>query len=123
MYNLRVWDGNTLRPTTCGTANTEGQVITLGTGLLDSNGTEIYEGDILEYSGVLGVVIFPFWNCYCCGGVYGFTMIPHDVSDLRDYSDSKVVGNIFENPDLLPKVGLSERHISLLEEKYNYDKG
>lgn len=71
-------------------------VIEQFTGLKDINGKGIYEGDILESSGVCSVmdkIIFER-GCFSFGG--GF----------EDYlmmwnEDSEIIGNIHENPELL----------------------
>jgi uncharacterized phage protein (TIGR01671 family) len=66
------------------------------TGLADKNGKEIYEGDILKDSnGTLTEIKFGEFNCGCCDYIYGFTF------GRYQNKDQEVVGNIFENPELL----------------------
>ena len=69
-------------------------VIQRFTGLKDKNGKEIYEGDILRYliSNRLIKVIFINGGFACQGGYPLFGYVENDV---------EIVGNIFENPDLL----------------------
>lgn len=80
------------------------------TGLKDKNGKEIYEGDNLkDLDGEIGViefqngsfifsiengkVIIPFWSM-----LYGNGRVqPHTI----DSASFQIVGNIFENPELL----------------------
>ena len=84
------------------------------TGLKDKNGKEIYEGDILEY-----FIDQQYQNCgtYICEIVFSngsfFSKNDYDFGS-RMYgdrirlqpclSDGYIIGNIFENPELLKSV-------------------
>ncbi len=66
------------------------------TGLKDKNQKEIYEGDIVKYWGGIAPIVydkygFAIWNSDC------------DFFDINQPESIEVIGNIFENPELLDK--------------------
>lgn len=75
------------------------------TGLKDKNGKEIYEGDIVETNGIDGKLrwVFKYIEEDC--GVYGgFNPEPvnYNLSSIHNNIENcEVIGNIFENPDLI----------------------
>ena len=76
-------------------------------GLTDKNGNRIFEDDILESTDACGdvyrdVVVSDRWNCSCCDGVYGYAFKHHLARlDFRFVEDYEIVGNIFDNPELM----------------------
>lgn len=73
------------------------------TGLVDENGKEIFEGDVLKtYDGELAKVV---WNKELACWEAEFLDEIVDLSEVADIqssrSDCVIVGNIYENPELL----------------------
>ena len=65
------------------------------TGLLDKNGKEIYEGDILKWNDEVSQVM---WRLY--DSMFEIEKIFNGFSE-RVTSDYEIIGNIYENPELL----------------------
>lgn len=70
------------------------------TGLKDKNGKEIYEGDILEFSGnvvALGIVKYNenFATFQACNGNSGWLFGNENGTNIE------ILGNIYENPELV----------------------
>lgn len=71
------------------------------TGLLDKNGKEIYEGD------VLGLKYFAHWVVICEPGAFHIYNVtdPNKTYPLVQTFEREVIGNIYENPELLEALG------------------
>lgn len=74
------------------------------TGIKDRDGKEIYEGDILDLgNGRRLEVQYGAWNCGCCDDVYGYSFELFARTGITEDNVVcwEVIGNIYENPDLL----------------------
>ncbi len=67
------------------------------TGLKDKNGKEIYEGDIIKWSGNIGLIE---WNDSDASFFINFKHTDNKYS-VDHCEDSEVIGNKFENPELV----------------------
>ena len=71
------------------------------TGLHDKNGKEIYEGDIIDDKfGIYKVVFVDGYYAACC---LNNSYLPYKLCEYITDSENiiEVVGNVFENPELL----------------------
>ena len=76
------------------------------TGLKDKNGKEIFEGDILRYGDKrYKIIIQIVWNDLSDNGFRILRQanknILHDIRIYRFDEQAEVIGNIYENPELL----------------------
>ena len=77
------------------------------TGIKDKNGKEIFEGDIVKFSDCDDVYVTPVvWDKnYACFGLSFSGKYPTSFDYLEEFytelKDIEVVGNIYENPELL----------------------
>lgn len=75
------------------------------TGLKDKNGKEIYEGDILERHGYWPIRIEYDKGCLMVRDLdevrYNNLILNVPICNFESINDWKVIGNIYENPELL----------------------
>ena len=71
------------------------------TGLHDKNGKEIYEGDVVRYNHVYLDHPVDFEVMFDEGGFGQRRIDGEEVSDWYEWEELEVIGNIYENPELL----------------------
>lgn len=91
-------DGNPFWLDAEGGVNSLGEVeLMQSTGLKDKNGVDIYEGDIVKTNFKTGEVIrYCEWNFTAVGFMFGGWQYTSE-----DMLLTQVIGNIYENPELL----------------------
>lgn len=67
--------------------------------LRDKEGTKVYEGDIVEYQGFKYLVIRN--TDYACFSFRSINIVTPDMIGLALDRQTKVIGNKYDNPDLL----------------------
>lgn len=78
-------------------ADTVGQY----TGLKDENGTKIFEGDIVKYGDTVHNVVFEQRNGTAYFGLVYSTLETLSFGYYQDLKQIEVIGNIYDNPELL----------------------
>src|SRR5690625_2030614 len=75
------------------------------TGLKDKNGREIYEGDILQHNVQDYVAGYPRESNYIAKVIHGVGAFWAEdmllIDAIENDSENEVIGNIYENPELL----------------------
>lgn len=79
----------------------EDLVLMQSTGLVDKNGKEIFEGDIVKMSKDVYSEPTYYEVVRHYGGAYRLESKQHGCELWLRHTDCKVVGNIYENPELL----------------------
>lgn len=72
------------------------------TGLLDKNGKELYEGDVVRDCSNSDFVFEVKWNVDLVGYYMPLEYDPENYCSLGD-PDLEIIGNIYSNPELLTK--------------------
>lgn len=78
-------------------ADTVGQY----TGLTDKNGTKIFEGDIVKYGDTVHNVVFEQRNGTAYFGLVYSTLETLSFGYYQDLKQIEVIGNIYDDPELL----------------------
>jgi uncharacterized phage protein (TIGR01671 family) len=86
---------------------TDDLIVMLATCVTDKNGTEIYEGDILDIKGELSAVEWigsgfkVLRNHFFKADEHAPIVRSYVTLDVLNLKEAVIVGNIYENPDLL----------------------
>ena len=75
------------------------------TGLHDKNGKEIYEGDIIQWGGQNEPMVVAWSDKYASFGIHrSGWMYMHFFGEAVDNTDCEVIGNIYQNPELIKQL-------------------
>ena len=74
------------------------------TGMKDKNGKEIYEGDLIQFSKSNESSTEIFKVYWCCGSYVREEVTTGHIDECFVTWSSTVIGNIYQNPELLPNV-------------------
>jgi len=115
-FKFRYWDGQymmfigigTLGYGSHGEIDLDDVVLMQSTSLTDKNGVEIFEGDILRYDWENIVIKPPEWQVidaftvHCRPGLDSFRDdYSRDDEPSRQIREGEVIGNIYQNPELM----------------------
>ena len=67
----------------------------------DKNDKQIFEGDIVKWDG--GIYQVQYCNNYACCGFRLFNGDESLETECENWKNTEVIGNIYENPDLIKK--------------------
>ena len=91
--------------------NREDVILMQSTGLVDKNGKEIFEGDILDYKGRKALVR---WHGSYASFIYRFVDEPHKRKAewkplYLAYMKCEIIGNVYENTELLEAIKCTQK--------------
>lgn len=111
---LIIWNGNVYandsKKLTCNNLkgwSIDDEYLMQSTGLVDKNGKEIFEGDVVQFEDCSEASDFLYINTgiieWCQGGFHVTNRDSVLMGDLLDgeFLDVTIIGNVYENPELL----------------------